>query len=331
MTSSQRAGPHDGDDHARIEAHARDLAMGGGDDDAARADWRAADPRHEQAWRDASRAWSAIGRTRAATGQAWRREAAALQRAASLRRLAAPVLAAACLAAVVALPLLRTPPGLTYATRTAETRDVRLSDGSRVYIGARSTLQVRVGRDRREVRLDQGEAFFDVAHDPSRPFFVLAGDTRIRVVGTRFDVTRTGDHVRVSVLQGRVQVARRPLLPGLPPRGAEHVLTGGEQIRATGSQAAAAVTPIGMAEPGAWRAGRLLYADAPLGEVVADANRYSTHPIRLASADLGELRVTATFRTTAIDDLVSNLGQALPIRSQRQADGSVVLAADPAR
>jgi transmembrane sensor len=297
----------------------------------AEAGWRAADPRHEAAYREASAAWDAVGRTRAATDGAWRGEAARLQRRARLRRVVLPSSLAAGLVGVVMLggSVLMSGGGDRIATVTGQTRTLALADGSQVFVGARSAVKVRVGDRGRAVDLEQGEAFFEVAKDPRRPFYVHAGKTTILVVGTKFDVVRVGDDVRVSVLEGRVEVTRRQ---GLPGGGARELITGGQEVRATGgSDKALRVAAVGVAEPGAWRAGRLLYADAPLKEVVADANRYSAVPIRLASAEVGEMRVTATFRTGSVPDMIANLGQALPVKSSRGEDGAIVLSRDPLR
>ena len=83
------------------------------------------------------------------------------------------------------------------------------------------------------------------------------------------------------------------------------------------------------AEPGGWRQGRMQYADAPLKEVVADANRYSERPIRLASNDLGDMRVTVSFRTRAVDELIANLDAGLPVSVSTETDGDIVLKAEP--
>ena len=297
--------------------------------------WRAADPRHEQAFRDAYRAWTALSRTDAAAGSSWRAEAASLQKRARLRRgavIGATAAAfAACTAAALLLagPFAAPPATSTYATRTAQTERLDLADGSRVYVGARSTVKVAVDRTRRRVELADGEAFFEVAHDPAHPFLVQAGDTTIRVLGTKFDVRKVGDDVRVSVLEGRVEVIRKSATAAVArATPTQAVLHPGQQISVGPEVAAAKPVTVSLTLPGAWRQGRLYYADAPLRDVIADANRYSDHPIRLGSQGLGDLRVTAAFRTDRTGDLVADLDKALPIRSEPQADGSVVLYGD---
>jgi transmembrane sensor len=118
-----------------------------------------------------------------------------------------------------------------------------------------------------------------------------------------------------------VQVLKRTWPLAAPTPAADHA--GGQQLRLEGREIADAGPLNG--DPEGWRKGRLLYADAPLREVVADANRYSSHPIRLASREIGDLRVTVSFRTGAVDELIRNLDAGLPVRAEHEADGDIVL------
>lgn len=317
-------------DDARIAAEARDwiLRRREPDFEAASAAWRAADPRHDEAYRQAERVWSALGRTAQARGGEWRGPDVANRPAA--RRFAVPAAIAAGLvvAVTVGFNLDRIAPGGDHIeTRTAQLQTVHLRDGSRVVVGARSSVDVRLDQDARRVILNDGEAFFEVAHDARRPFTVVTDDAVIRVLGTRFDVRRTRDGTQVSVLDGRVEVRRKTVLPALigASAGPERVLTGGERVRIDRGEKPGDALPASV-EAGSWRRGRLLYDNASLRDIVADANRYSDRPIRLADDSVGDLRVTLSFRSDAIDDLIANLDQALPIRAEAQTDGSVVLA-----
>ncbi|PKP94672.1 MAG: hypothetical protein CVT77_01260 [Alphaproteobacteria bacterium HGW-Alphaproteobacteria-16] len=245
----------------------------------------------------------------------------------------APRLALACVVAVLLFSgawILR-PHSPDYATQIAEMREVPLVDGSIVTLGARSALDVAFTNSERRVRLTKGEAFFSVFHDPSRPFIVLVGDKRIRVVGTKFNVNYDGSRVRVSVLQGIVDV-----LPGLvasdQSRGRDRNaatqivrLVGGQQLVATEMGPLGRPESLHGTQPGAWRNGRLAYQDAPLAEIVSDATRYSPHPIKIMSPSLGDERLTTSFRTTQIDQMLETLPNTLPILVRRDADGTIRL------
>ncbi|ATQ43613.1 FecR family protein [Caulobacter mirabilis] len=326
------AAPFSPTDDARIEAEARAWILRRQDPDfpAASAAWRAADPRHDEAYREAELVWSALGRTAQAREGAWRTSEAA--RRPALPRFAVPTAIAAGLVAAVAVGAnldRLTPGGDHFETRTAQLQTVDLKDGSRIFVGAKSSVDVKLEPRARKVVLNDGEAFFEVAHDPARPFTVVTDDAVVRVLGTRFDVRRTPDGTQVSVLDGRVEVRRKTLLPTMltPAKAPERVLTGGERVRVERGETPGAALPASV-EAGSWRRGRLLYDNAPLRDIVADANRYSDRPIRLADDRVGDLRVTLSFRSDAVGDLIANLDQALPVRADRQADGTVVLTSE---
>jgi len=95
-----------------------------------------------------------------------------------------------------------------------------LPDGSTVELGPRSTLRVQLTHDRRSVFIDDGEAFFKVAKDPSRPFIVQAGDLEVVAVGTAFNVRKAEDRVVVTVSEGIVRVAPNDAVATTKPAGA---------------------------------------------------------------------------------------------------------------
>lgn len=101
-----------------------------------------------------------------------------------------------------------------------EGHTIRLLDGSRAQLaGEQSELAiVRNDRDRVELKLLQGRAHFEVVPNPQRSFEVEAAPYRVVVLGTVFDVERSGEHVSVSVERGHVRV--------YGPQGAEDLLPG---------------------------------------------------------------------------------------------------------
>lgn len=295
-----------------IETRARELLLD--NDPRAIAAWRAADPANDAAFREAQRAWSALGRTSYARDGRWRLEAGRRM------RWAAPAAIAASLAiAAVIAPQFLDRPDQSLRTAVAQTGTVSLPGGERIYVGARSSVDVR----ERTATLKDGEAFFDASNGP---LTVSAKGAVIRASGAKFNVRCTPDGLEIAVLEGRVEVLKRTWPLAAPTPAAD--LGGGQQLRLSGTEVATA-QPL-TTDPEGWRKGRLLYADAPLSEVVADANRYSSHPIRLASREIGDLRVTVSFRTAAVDELIRNLDAGLPVKAEREPDGDIVLESDSA-
>ena len=108
-------------------------------------------------------------------------------------------------------------PAETYVTAPGQTRRIALADGTRVWLNAGSRLEVRLGRRDRRVQMADGEAVFDVTHDPARPFLIDIGDREVRVVGTEFNLRQRGDAFALTVRRGVVEV-RPAERPGALPR-----------------------------------------------------------------------------------------------------------------
>lgn len=217
-----------------------------------------------------------------------------------------------------------------YQTATAELEEVLLADGTLVTLGAKSQMNVSFSSEARQVELLSGEAFFEVAKDETRPFFVSVDDTLVRVVGTKFDVKRETDRVHVSVLEGQVAVLKggevTPILIEAEANdlGAK-LLTAGQKIVSTDEAPLPKIETIERATPGAWRDGRLAYEDASLSEIISDVNRYSERPIRLAEASIGELRFTMGFRVSEIEDWLEVLEASQPVDVIDYGYGEIVI------
>jgi len=208
-----------------------------------------------------------------------------------------------------------------FATATGEVKKFTLEDGSEITLGAKSSLRAWANTKERHIILENGQAFFKVAKNPQRPFWVDAGDTKVRVVGTQFDVRKGSDRIRVAVLEGIVNVSSANKSVNQTPV----VLTAGQQVTRLNAGTFEAVNPISVSELESWRNGRLIYLRASLADVVADANRYFSHSISLGSKNLANLKVTAAVSTNQMDSLTDMLSTSLPITLQRDAQNNIVI------
>ena len=211
---------------------------------------------------------------------------------------------------------------LRYATGTSEIRTLQLPDGSQVTLGAKSELRLAFNEQTRTLTLLGSEAFFDVTSDPQRPFVVAVNDIRITVVGTQFDVRKRFAGASVAVLEGRVQVDQNKTA-GAGVTGL--LLSAGEQVSKPLNAGFTNVQAVSVVEAGAWRNGRLIFRNAPLIDVITDANRYFDGSISLQAREIYDERVTLTLRTDQIDQLPEMLANALPIDAQQSADGRFTL------
>lgn len=208
----------------------------------------------------------------------------------------------------------------TYVSAVAQNRNITLPDGSTVALGGASTLAMRFSHGERRVELAGGEAFFQVVHNPQRPFVVAAGNVSIRDVGTAFDVRRTGQRVTIAVTQGRVQIADHDAAPGSHAAGKGSLeAVAGQLVSYDPSTSAMSIGSITPEQATAWRSDRLEFIDEPLGVVIANVNRYSTRPVRIADAGLETLTYTGTIKTGAIDSWLGALPQVFPLRVSEDA------------
>jgi transmembrane sensor len=191
-------------------------------------------------------------------------------------------------------------------------------------LGASSHIDVDLGMSERRIALTRGEAFFEVSRDASRPFFVTAGGTVVRVVGTKFDVNYGTETVRVSVLEGRVELLKASG-DHAQATTVRQVLTSGTAAVTDRAGEIVTTRSVNLGDLGVWRQSHLVYVDTRLRDVVADINRYYKGKIELADESTGDLQLTTAFRVDQIDRMIDVLESALPIETTRTADGRIIL------
>ncbi len=204
----------------------------------------------------------------------------------------------------------------------------RLSDGSRVTLAAGSVLDVprEFGRER-DVTL-VGQAYFEIAHDSTRPFRVRTRGTFTRVLGTKFDVRAYPEDSDVTVLvtEGRVEfgVDGAGSRPGkaTPTPAAVHavMLTPGDRARLEPGGQLRVEHDVAVERELAWMQGRLVFVDAPLSAVAREVERWYGVHIVLEDTSLASAPVTATFGNEPVDGILRALAMSLDVRLTRQGD-----------
>lgn len=288
--------------------------------------WLAASPDHAAAYAEAEALWARLDWSEALNQQvlsAAQGVASVAPRVAT-RRMARPsrrglMAMAAGIGALAVTPLaLQMASGerRRFATEVGEIRHLSLEDGSRVSLGGRSVLATRVGDRVRHMRLDAGEAFFDVARDEARVFTVVGAGLKAEALGTAFEVRLGELGPEVFVEEGRVRVTATAT-------GEQTVIGAGERAALRGGALKrAAINPAGVAP---WRRQRFSFIDQPLSEVVAEVNRYYRPGVTIASPQLGAHKVTAAFTIEQIPQALESLARELNghlVRS-RNAEGEI--------
>lgn len=273
--------------------------------------WLSASTHNRVAWLRLNTAWEKADELRASP--------APIRKPPRLWTYAAAAVAATLLAGVFAAVELGPD---TYATKVGGSRAEMLDDGSRLELNTDSRVRVRETGELREVKLDQGEAYFTVSHD-RRPFVVQAGNYSVTAGDGAFSVYRQGGRVLVAVESGKVAVRRRDL-----PAGAAQpvICTAGAMLEARPEATRLMLSPSRVDKLLSWRRGLVTFDGSRLAEVVAEFNRYNKTQLVITDPALAEARVGGAFRPTNLDAFVRILGQNLGVTAHREG-GRIVLAA----
>ncbi|MBB6192229.1 transmembrane sensor [Sphingobium wenxiniae] len=217
--------------------------------------------------------------------------------------------AAAALVGAVSLGVMNRSDIYTVTTAPGQTRTVALDDGTRIDVNGGTTLRL----DRKDLRfaaLDKGEAAFTVRHDEADPFRVNVGDAVFEDAGTVFNIVRSGTSTRIGVSEGKVIYNPSAQAIALPAGRALTEDAAGIHVMNIAPEAVAS-----------WRGGRLVYANARIGDIGEDIAR--SIGIRLsATPGAAAMRFTGTI---ALDrDPVRFFAGAAPLMgltAVRQGDG----------
>jgi len=203
----------------------------------------------------------------------------------------------------------------TFRTAAGEIDTLRLADGSTVVLGPGSTLSIGAfGTARRETTLD-GQAYFDVVHDDTRPFVVRTSSATLRDIGTSFSVSSDAARgTRVAVTSGAVDVmavgggAAAPTVLHAGDRA--EVTEGGMRVeRGTVTQ-----------NELSWTRGVLELRDAPLAVVAEELRRWYGVKLVVTDSTIAARRVTATFQDASADELGRVLAAVLATTATRDGD-----------
>ena len=186
-------------------------------------------------------------------------------------------------------------------TELGKQRLETFSDGSSAHLNTNSIVETEFTDSVRVVRLLRGEALFDVAHDPDRPFIVYAGDRAVRAIGTTFVVRLDSENILVTVTDGQVQLSKREKSSGsvVPVKPQEVILVSkGEHIKVNDEQSFAKPVAVQYAEMNrrlSWREGQLVFENERLDQVIKEISRYMANTIIIDDPALREIRVSGRF------------------------------------
>jgi len=209
----------------------------------------------------------------------------------------------------------------TYTTQVGQRDSVKLADGTRVLLGpdSRLTVPADYGTASRAVEL-QGDGYFDVRHDASKPFAVRVGTAVVEDIGTTFTVeSDPGDTTSVAVVAGSIR-----LRAGNSAPDAGVVLAAGDRGSIDARGNVRAERQAVRDDDVAWTTGRLVFRDASLSRVAGEIHRWYGVTLHVADSSLLDRHVTTSFAGEPIDQVLKIIGLTLGARVERQGDSATV-------
>jgi transmembrane sensor len=190
-----------------------------------------------------------------------------------------------------------------YVTATGELRQIELPDGSSIVLNTDTAVSLDFGAGRRAVTLLKGEAYFDVAHDPARPFVVDGDYSRVTVTGTAFAVRLETEADDIVLSRGKVAVA-----PIASP-GDKTELQPGEAID-IGASAGASLRQVDTQTELAWVDGRIAFDNRPFREVLDQLQRYYPGRVIVVNTAVKDVLVSGNYRLDNPSVAIASLAEA---------------------
>lgn len=298
--------------------------------------WRFSDPRHAAAVNRLENAWSALDQLRDFRPEAASHPDHNLLAPTSAKVARFPAWTGALAAAAVVLIGLfvwttARPPSVDVGPRQAIIHPgperVTLDDGSVVELNTGAKIDVQFSAAERRVRLVQGEAHFNVAKNPARPFVVASGKISVRAVGTAFSVAMSDHEIAVLVTEGSVRVQDETAIQTMSPEGAP-LLSRGQRVVFNADATAAVerslavetVTPAQMEQALSWQAMRLEFVAMPLRDVVAEFNRYNRQRLVVHDEAAAQILVEGNFRADNVEGFARLLEASFGVSVTRLGD-----------
>ncbi len=246
----------------------------------------------------------------------------------TLHRYAAAFMIALTLSMVLAMHDNQAPQldanGQRFVNNEMHSQRIELSDGSQVFLDVGAEISVEMNDRERRLELKDGRAYFEVAHDASRPFLVQASDTKVLALGTRFEVDISSNGlIDVTLAEGSVAVSYQQAQHGTDVW--RNVLQPGDQLTVdnAGMRDTRAVNADAVSS---WSRGLLVFDNTPLHRALEEINRYAEVKVRLSDQSLADISIGGNFVAGGdSSEFVRTLTTALPLKSIRTGPYEIVL------
>ena len=241
------------------------------------------------------------------------------------------------IAAVVATITMQLPSTTIYTTGVGEQKTVQLADNSIVQLNTNSRLEVHYSDSPRRLTLSQGEAHFDVAHNPNRPFEVYAGQGLVRAIGTAFTVHIRKIDIEVIVTEGTVELDRaaQPNIETNITVDTNANSTAKPTVKASAGSVLTydkdllndveLMVASQLEKQLSWREGMLVFKGEPLQNVVDEVSRYTNLKIIIPERSAREMKVGGLFKVGDTESLFEALRDGFDIHVKEVSNDVVYL------
>jgi transmembrane sensor len=230
---------------------------------------------------------------------------------------AAAFLGIAVLAGVFGFNRSSQPSTKSYITPVGGQLTVALKDGSKIELNTDTVLRISADASRRAATLEKGEAYFEIKHDASRPFTLVAAGHRITDLGTQFSVHREGDRVQVALIDGSARVEE--IGEGKSRRS--RVLSPGDVAVATPTSLSVTRRPeLEVKQTLSWRHGVLVFDNTTLANAASELNRYNREQIIVSDPSVARLTIGGTFPDNDVQAVINVAHQVFGLKVERNGD-----------
>jgi transmembrane sensor len=208
----------------------------------------------------------------------------------------------------------------SYVTDADGPRTITLADGSSVELGPNTRLTVHFGKHVRAIYLMNGSGLFRVAHEPDRPFDVIAGHHTVRAKGTEFSVIVVGGDrpLDLLVVSGAVVLDPQAVRPALLGSAADDLRTfgpGDHVVLKSGAITRTTLTQDDIARELLWRkSGEILFDGTQVDDAIATINRFNRVQIYLHDPVAARQRIGGAFRLNDVERFASGISFAVGLR-----------------
>jgi transmembrane sensor len=224
----------------------------------------------------------------------------------------------------------------SYVTVIGQQIETTFSDGSIIHLNTNSYIETEFSDKKRIIKLIRGEALFEVAHDPKRPFIVYAGDRLVQAIGTKFVVHLKTENIQVTVTDGKVKMSKVALnteLTDIRELDSDKIqiddvyITKGEKVLVSSNQEPQLthIKADNINRELSWLNGKLIFDNEELFDVIAEVNRYVNIDIVLKDPSLHKIRISGRFDVGDSEALIEALELSFNLKSQRLGSNKILL------